>query len=201
MKNSNNEKRTKFKLDLINISKMNGKWILLITVLSFILSMGMSYVSSEILEDANFIIALSVVLVIIIINILFDIVGTAITAVDEMPFHAMASKKTKEAKYAILLIKNAHKVSNFCNDVVGDICGVISGAATTFLVVNLAKNGINLDNTVFGLVLTALVAALTVGGKSLGKAIALENSTYIIHKTASIIRIAFIKKTKKQNRK
>ena len=44
-------------------------------------------------------------------------------------YHAMSSKKIKGAKKAVSFKKNADKVSSFCNDVIGDICGIISGSA------------------------------------------------------------------------
>ena len=41
----------------------------------------------------------------------------------------MASKKVPGAKQAIWLVKNADAVANFCNDVVGDVAGAVTGAA------------------------------------------------------------------------
>lgn len=37
--------------------------------------------------------------------------------------------KLEEQMLRLNLKKNADKVSSFCNDVIGDICGIISGAA------------------------------------------------------------------------
>ena len=38
-----------------------------------------------------------------------------------------------------MLIRNAGKVSSFCNDVIGDISGVISGTASALIVFNITK--------------------------------------------------------------
>jgi hypothetical protein len=40
----------------------------------------------------------------------------------------MASRRMETGKKAVWLISNAEKVGSFCNDLVGDICGVMSGA-------------------------------------------------------------------------
>lgn len=183
------EKKVHFRLNLLNSKKENKNWILIITSLSFLLSASLSFISYNILGGVGNIIALVVVLVIIIINIAFDIIGTAVTAADEAPFHAMASRKLSGAKSAIVLIRNADKVSNFCNDVVGDICGVISGAASAFVVVRIAAAELNPETSLIGLTISGLVAALTVGGKAIGKTVAIQNSNYIIYKVAIITQL------------
>ena len=71
-------------------------------------------------------------------SIFFDIIGIAATAAEEVPFHSMASKKQDGAKWAIILIRNADRVSSFCNDIIGDICGVLSGAVSTYIIIYLS---------------------------------------------------------------
>jgi len=117
---------------------------------------------------------------------MFDIIGTAVTAADETPFHAMASRKLYAAKQSIKLIRNADKVSNVCNDVVGDICGIISGAAGAYIVFRVIGNKDVITMT--ELAVTGSITALTVGGKALGKTIAIRNSNYIIYKVSVIIK-------------
>ena len=152
----------------------------------------MSLASTSILERANYLVSSFVVLIILIISILFDIIGVAATAADETPFHAMASRKLYGARQAIRLIRNADKVSNLCNDVVGDICGVISGAASTYIIAGLVTtSGVNPETTLAGLSVTATVAAMTVGGKAIGKTIAIKNSNYIIYKVAVLLKFLF----------
>ena len=96
-------------------SKQNIKWILLITSLTFGISMIFSYLSETILKKSNIVIELLVLLTVILIGIIFDMIGVAVTTCAEYPFHAMASRKIKGAKTAIKLIKNKDKVSSFCN--------------------------------------------------------------------------------------
>jgi hypothetical protein len=115
----------------------------------------------------------------------------------------MASRKLYGAKQSIRLIRNADKVSNVCNDVVGDICGIISGAAGAYIIFRII--GAQETVTITELVITGLITALTVGGKALGKTIALRNSNYIIYKVSVIIKFVldkilfFTKKRKTKN--
>lgn len=185
------EKKVKFRLNLLSTKKEHSRWSLIITVASFFLSVSISFISSQILESVNIFIAFLVVLCIIAINIIFDIIGTAVTAADEAPFHAMASRKVYGARQAIVLIRNADKVSNFCNDVIGDICGVISGTASAYIIIKIFKNSTSVQDSLLGLAITGTVAALTVGGKAWGKALSIENSNYIIYKVSVILKFIF----------
>ncbi len=182
------DKRIKFRSNLLSSRKESIRWIIIITILSLLLSATLSFVSTNIMENSNIFFACVVVLVIIIVSILFDIVGTAVTSADETPFHAMASRKMYAARQAIRLIRNADKVSNFCNDVVGDICGVISGTASAYIIIRILGNGVNVETSIEGLVISGLVASMTVGGKAIGKTIAISHSNYIIYKVAVIIK-------------
>lgn len=70
-------------------------------------------------------------------------------------------------------------VSSICNDVIGDICGIVSGslgaALTSYIVIKL--NGNLLWITIL---ITSFISALTVGGKAIGKTIAMKKSDNIV---------------------
>jgi len=187
-KHTNEAKKVKLRNHLLDSKKEKRRWIFLITILSFFLSASLTFISSRMLQGSHILISFTIVTIIIIINIAFDIIGTAVTAADEAPFHAMASRKVYGAKRAIRLVRNADKVSNFCNDVVGDICGVISGAASAYIVLRIASLGVRLDVAVIDILMTGSVAAFTVGGKALGKSIAISESNNIIYRVAIVIR-------------
>jgi hypothetical protein len=182
------ERKIKFRPNLLGTKNNSKKWVVMVFLLSFILSASMMVASSKIMEGVNVYIALLVLLIIIVINILFDTVGTAVTAAEEAPFHAMASRKLYGARQALRLIRNADKVSNFCNDVIGDICGVISGSASALIVIKLARSE---DAGIIEFILTGLVASLTVGGKSIGKTVAIKHSNYIVYKVSVILKFLF----------
>ena len=104
---------------------MKDKWIIQVFIISFILSAIFSGLSS-LLSDINVTILVIIILFVIGIGILFDMIGVATLTAEEAPFHAMSSKKIKEATACINLLKNNTKVSSICNDIVGDICGIVS---------------------------------------------------------------------------
>lgn len=182
-----NERKIKFRDNVVGSKNENIRWVIFVTLFTFVISSSLSIISSTLLEDKNIYISFLIVLIIILIGIIFDIIGIAVTAADEAPFHAMASRKLYGAKQSIKLIRNANKVSSICNDVVGDICGVISGAASGFIVIKIASTTSGMVQTLASVGITGTVAALTIGGKAIGKTIAMEKSKYIVYKVAVIL--------------
>lgn len=173
--NKKHEKRKKRK------DKM---WIISLVATTIIISIAMSSFSNIITQKVNLVIAVIIVISIILIGILFDIIGIAVAAADEKPFHAMASSKVKAAKYAIRLVRNANKVATFCNDVIGDVCSVISGSTSAFIVVKLVEVFKGSDIYLTGVLISATIAGVTVLGKGLGKSYALLKSNDIVYKVA-----------------
>lgn len=170
--------KTKIENKIMKYSRL--KWVTLITFWTFGLSMFMSFFSDLILRNTNMFFSIVLLLIIIFLGIIFDIIGIAVTAVDERPFHSMASGKVQGSLQSIKMIKNASKVSNICNDVVGDICGIISGASATFIVVRSIQMYPDINIGLFTVLLSSLSASLTVGGKAVGKEIAINYSKTII---------------------
>ncbi len=153
-------------------------WSLFIMALSFSVSVLLLLMSSSLFAQVEPVWAFLSVIVIIAVGIAFDMIGVAVAAAEETPFHSMASRKVRGARHSILLIRNAPKVSSICNDVVGDICSVVSGTAGAAIVFRLY--GRISDTTWVEILMGAVIAALTVGGKAFGKNFGMENSNYII---------------------
>lgn len=179
----------------------NIRWIIYVTALSFIISGFLLYSSSKIINDVQISIAVIFVLLIVFIGIFADMVGIAVTAADETQFHSMAAKRIKGSKLSINLIRHAHKVSSLLNDVVGDICGVISGSATAMIVAYLAINTKTIDSIFLGILFSGAVAGLTIGGKAVGKTKAMKYSNNIVYRTACIITLVYPEKWEKKCRK
>jgi CBS domain containing-hemolysin-like protein len=158
--------------------KHSMKWSIFISIVTFILACIFSVISTTILEGVGWGIGMLVVLLLVLIGIVFDMMGIASTAAVEKPFHAMASERVRGSKQAIQIVRNADRFSSFCNDVIGDIAGVISGAATAIVILNLLTSIGNSDNaiiyTVVSVIFAGVVSALTVGGKAMGKSIAIH---------------------------
>ena len=156
--------------------------------MTFVLSSIFSYISTNGINNLNVGPAIVILIVVILVGVLFDIVGVAVTCATEEEFHAMASKKVKGAKTAIKLIRSAPKVSNICADVIGDICGVLSGAISALITMKITSNfNISFD---FQFLMSALVASFTVGGKALGKSFAKYQANKIIFAVAKIVGIS-----------
>jgi len=164
----------------------NSKWIIKITLMAFIISFIFSFVSEIALNNTGTIIGIIILFVFILLGVLFDMIGVAVTASDEKPIHSMNARKVKGADVATKFKKNADKVSSFCNDVVGDICGIISGSAGVVIAASLT-NIIKIEPLYISLIVTALIAALTIGGKALGKGIAIKNSNNILFTFSKIV--------------
>ena len=168
--------------------KSNTKWLITITVLAFCISFVFSLISEITLSKVNLIIGILILILFIAIGIIFDMIGVAVTSTTESPLHAMSAKKIKGAKKAVSFKKNADKVSSFCNDVIGDICGIISGSAGVTITATISET-YNLDIFWVGLVITAIIASLTIGGKAVFKSVAMKNSNQIVYITAKVISI------------
>lgn len=171
--------------------KINYRWILRTFLMTFTLAVIFSVVSEALMRNVNVFSAFLMLMIIIFIGIFFDAIGIAVAAANERPFHAMASAKVKSAKYSILLIKNASKVSNFCNDVIGDIAGIISG--TTIGIIIGAIDQYHVPSSLYpylSIGISGVVAAMTVGGKAIGKEIAITRAKEVVDFTGKVIYVS-----------
>ena len=163
------------------------RWVVTIFFLTILISGTISLLSDEIMSRSGMVVAFIILLFIVLVGILFDIIGVAVTSADEKPFHSMAARKVVGAQEAIRLLRNAERVSSICNDVIGDICGVVSGSASATIAAQILSNfEFSWPNAV-SLVMSALVAGLTVGGKAIGKTFAINSCTVIVHTAGKII--------------
>jgi hypothetical protein len=158
------------------------RWILVISAWTFILALLIGFIAHYTLNEIQSLsVSFLILIIVIVMGILFDLVGTAAAAADIAPLNAKAARKVAGAKRGVYLIKNAEKVANFCNDVVGDISGIISGTLAAFIVIKIVVSfQYSQADFYLNILLTALVAALTVGGKAWGKVLAINHSTEVI---------------------
>ncbi len=187
MKKENKEKGKRKK-------RRETSWALRVTFITFFVALILGFFSDILSKKLSFFAALIILFAIILIGILFDIVGLSIATADEKVFHAMAAKKVKGAKEALYLIKNVEKLSNICNDVVGDIAGIISGATGgtigVYIVSIIKSEGMTVEILILSVV-SAFIAAFTVGGKAIGKKFALTKANDIVFFVSELI--AFFK--------
>ncbi|MBO4695089.1 MAG: DUF21 domain-containing protein [Clostridia bacterium] len=150
-----------------------------ITILALVLGAVFALIS-EIIADTGSIIASAILLVLLIlISIFFDAVGIAATSCDIKPLTAMASRHVYGAKTALRLVQNNSRVSTICSDLIGDTFGIVSGACATIIALALIieyTNGGQSAELGITIAITAGVTALTIGGKSFVKNIAIDKS-------------------------
>lgn len=119
-------------------------------------------------------------------------IGVSVLTSNEASLHAKASKKIKGAKEAITLLKNATQVSSICQDVIGDICGIVSGSLGAILTLALA-NKFAFSSTITTILITAVISSLTVGCKAIGKNIAAKKCDTIVFIVGRIKHILKLK--------
>ncbi|MCX7903967.1 MAG: hypothetical protein N2486_05605 [Caloramator sp.] len=161
--------------------KNNLKWFFIIIFWTLIISFSINSFTELLIPRVNTLSAIILLLFIIFIGVFFDIIGVAVTAADEEPFHSLASRKVKGATWAVYLIRNADRVSNFCNDVIGDIVGIISGATGAAIATNLSAYKFSINKPLIALIISSMIASLTIGGKALGKNFAFTQANNIVY--------------------
>ena len=173
------------------------KWAFKIFVLSIFLSIVFSMISQSMFPNLPAFISIFIIFFFVAVSGVFDMIGIAITSTTlEMIKKFDGQKGFRTALY---LCKNTDKISSFCGDVVGDICGILSGAGGVSLVVNL-----HITNQTIYLIVTCLVssfiAGLTIFFKAILKNYAVTNGANIVMQTAKILESKplsfFIKKRK-----
>ena len=163
------------------------RWVVTIFFVTMLISGTISLLSDVIMSGSSMAVAFLILLAIILIGIIFDIIGMAVATADEKPFHSMAARKVPGAQESIRLLRNAERVSSICNDVVGDICGVVSGSASATIAAQILSNFDCSWPQVISLLMSALAAGLTVGGKAIGKSFAVNSCTDIVHNVGRMI--------------
>lgn len=168
---------------------INVKWVATIMPVSFVLSVVMSYISNEALNSAGTILSFVVLFFFVALGIVFDMIGIAAASATEKEFHSMAAHRVRGAKEAVWMTRNAEKVSSICNDVVGDICGIISGATGALIVANITSSMSGVGVVLISLLVTGLVSAMTIGGKAAGKGVAMAFSSRVLSICGRILSV------------
>ena len=168
--------------------KTNYKWILTVFILSLVFAMFFTFVSETIISNVSLLVGVIITLILVFIGIICDMVGVAVSTTKLEPFNAMAAKKIKEAKTAITLIKNKDKVSSVFCDVIGDVCGVITGSAGAAIIAGVViKSSLNI--LLVSVIIMGMLSTITITGKAIGKNIAINNNIKITRMVAKIICI------------
>lgn len=190
--------RTKSK----NADKPNGDafYTLVVFVATFFTACLITLVSTLVLEEMKtFLVGFVILLLVILVGVVFDIVGTAVSACGQQHLNAKASRRIPGAKKALALAKNASRVANICNDVVGDICGTVSGGIGTALAAVLVASG-GVKGLLCSVGISGCIAAATVAGKALGKNFALSRADDIIFNVGRLLDLPQVVKYELKSR-
>ncbi|AAK80037.1 CBS domain containing-hemolysin-like protein [Clostridium acetobutylicum] len=165
------------------------KWLLKIFIWSITISSSVSLLSDLLLRRVNLLVAFILLICIIFIGIVFDIIGISVATAVETPFHAMAAKKIHGSSIAIKLIRNSDKVATFCNDVIGDICGIVSGTMGALITDKLLQQMLNknIPSEALSAMVGGMIAAGTILGKAIGKTYGINNSRKIVTRVSKIL--------------
>ncbi len=169
--------------------KKRNVWWIKAAVISLALAAFFSFLSELTAEADHIVIILLLLAFLILASILFDAIGVAVTSCDPTPIISMASRKIYGAKTAMWLVKNSGTVSSICNDVIGDIFGIISGACSAAIVLKITLMLETDAQKWLSIVISAIVSALTIGGKAFMKNIAIENSKDFVMFVARLVAV------------
>lgn len=154
-------------------------WTWRVFLLSFGISVVLSFASESAAEGMNPVLSCLVLLCFIVFGIVFDVIGIAIATADGSVFNAMASRNVKGARAALWFISKSAVMATFCNDVIGDVSGVLCGTMASVIALSVASS-LHLNLLFTSILFTAFTSALIVGGKALFKRIAMKKSNDIV---------------------
>ena len=165
----------------------NNNWIIKAFLMTFFIAIIFSSISNVIVDNCDSLILLILLaLLFVIIGIVFDIIGTAVLSANESTFHAKSTKKINGSKEGVYLIKNSNMIASVCNDVIGDICGIVSGSIGAMIGIYISLR-FNVSSILSTLIVSSIISSLTVGGKAIGKTIAIKNADTIIFAVAKVL--------------
>ncbi len=174
------------KKEKVKKEHVDKKWIATVVIVAFLTSFTLSFISEMTIPNLSLWLGILVTLFFIFLGIFFDIIGVSVTTADEAVFHSMSSRKVKGANVAVKFKKNADKVSSFCCDVIGDVCGIISGAAGTTIAAILVSQ-FKFNALFTSITIAAIIASITIGGKAIGKSFAINKSNIVLYEFAKFI--------------
>ncbi len=171
--------------------KKRNLWPLKAFFITLLLAAAVNTASELVLTDSQWWLATILTFVILLLGVVFDVIGTAATACDIGPFHAMASRKVRGGKMAVRLAQKRDIVSSVCCDIVGDICGIVSGVCGAALATE-AIDGLGMSvtwNVVVKVLIYSVISTLTITFKAIGKNIAVKKANGIILGVAKMLSI------------
>lgn len=176
----------------VNIAEV---WVIKITIFTFFGAVICSFISQITTSKSDITVSIMLLSFMILISIIFDGIGLSVASCSQEDIKKYA-RYAKQYDIAKFLLKNAEKVNNICADVIGDMCGILSGACGASIVLQLTMSSQSGGHWIT-IIVSSVIAAITVGGKASLKKVAVKNSAEFVFMSARIIGIFITKKRKK----
>ena len=195
------ERKRKCRLKKRSDGKVKSKisiaelWVIKITIFTFFGAVICSFISQITTSKSDITVSIMLLSFMILVSIIFDGVGLSVASCSHEDIKKYA-RFSKQYSIATLLINNAEKVNNICADVIGDMCGILCGACGASIVVQLNMHASG-GGPWMTIIISSVIASITVGGKASLKKVAVKNSAEFVFMTARIIGIFITKKRKK----
>ena len=169
---------------------LKNLWAIKITIITFVLAILFSFLSQIATSSSQLFVPYMVLIFMIFISIITDAIAVSVKSCDVDRLFFLTKGKNFEYEIILKMVCNADKVNNICADVIGDMCGILSGACGATIVAkadNLSYNYIN------AICVSSLIVAITVGGKAYMKDIAIHSSEEYLISCIKLLKI-FIRK-------
>ena len=188
------------KVKALGVKVKKYSWAVKMFVLALCLSSVFSLISQSIMSSLGLFTSIITISLFIVISVIFDMIGIAVTSSDEEFFIKKIEEGEKGAGVGLNLAKNSEKVCSFCADVVGDICGILSGSGVACVILSISGKIHNPSLfIIISTLLSALIAGITIFGKACMKEYAIKNSNKIILKVGKILEKTFFRKKRKKS--
>lgn len=171
-----------------NDKKKQGtlKHLLIVFSGTFFCATVVSFITNSAVEHITAVYLVFLILLLVVgVGVIFDAIGVASMSANIVPFNARSARKAPGAAITLKLLRKADVVANTCCDVIGDVCGIVSGALGATLVVIIGDSVIN--TVILSALMAGLVSSLTVGGKAMMKGVAIRNADRIMETVGIIL--------------
>lgn len=178
--------------------KIDWRWTFTVIIITFVLSTVLAFASQR---NVGLIAASLVLFVLIFLGIAFDMISIAVASADLAPFHSMSARRVRGSREAVILLKHRAKVVCVSSDIIGDVLNIISGAMGAFVIAAIVEISSIGNMHLLNVIMSASIAALTVGGKAMGKNIAINSSTRIVLTVGWLLSFIFHLKPGRRSKK
>lgn len=173
--------------------KNSARWAFKALILSVSFSILFGMFSQSLFPKLPWFLSVLIIFFFIFIAVLFDMIGVSFTTLSKNDLNGLFGQNKDFFNTLSRLYENKDKISSFCGDIVGDICGILSGAGGVSLVFNMNIQDANVK-FITTCIVSSIIAGLTIFGKAIMKGYAVQNCKKVTYVTAKTIFTLQIRK-------